>query len=86
MGFLRDGNTARALPYPEPEFPDKGPKVSPSPAPEQPHHTVRLQRTDWVIAALLTLSVGMACLFIADMIPAFLLQSMDFWFESDTVR
>ena len=86
MGFVRDGNTARALPYPEPEFPDKGTEVSPSPAPEQPHHTIRLQRTDWVIAALLTLSVGMACLFIADMIPAFLLQSMDFWFESDTVR
>ena len=58
MGFVRDGNTARALPYPAPEFTDKGTEVSPSPAPEQPHHTIRLQRPDWVIAALLTLPVG----------------------------
>ena len=86
MDLVRDGNTARVLPYPEPEFPDKDSEGSPSPAPEQPHHHARLKRTDWVIGAGLTLSVGMACLFIADMIPAFLLQSMDFWFESDTVR
>ncbi len=86
MGFLRDGNTARALPYPEPEFPDKDTEVSPSPVQEQPHHTARLEPTDWVVAAVLTLSVSIACFFIAESIPAFLLQSMDFWFESDTVR
>jgi hypothetical protein len=30
--------------------------------------------------------VGVACLSIAESIPPFLMQSMDFWFEADTVR
>jgi hypothetical protein len=31
MTLERDGNTARVLPYPEPEFPDKDSEGSPSP-------------------------------------------------------
>ena len=41
---------------------------------------------DWLLALLLAMVVGVACLFIADTIPSFLLQSMDFWFEADTLR
>lgn len=86
MGFIRDDNTARPLPYPEPEFPEQGIGDFPSPEQQQPRHTAQLNGSDWVMAACLTLSVGIACLLIANTIPAFLLQSMDFWFESDTVR
>lgn len=46
----------------------------------------KLDRVDWFLAVLLTLMVGVACLFIAHTIPSFLLQSMDFWFEADTLR
>ena len=41
---------------------------------------------DWLLAVPLAMMVGVACLFIADTIPSFLLQSMDFWFEADTLR
>ena len=39
-----------------------------------------------LLVVLLAMIVGVACLFIADTIPSFLLQSMDFWFEADTIR
>lgn len=86
MGFVGDGNTRRKPIYHEPRFPDGDSEVSPQPAPKQPLHPARLDRTDWLAASLLTLSVGVACLVLADLIPSYLLHSMDFWFESDTVR
>ena len=86
MGFVEDGNTARALPDLEPDIPHGETRVLPSPAPEALPHRAWLDRADWFIAALLTISVGITCLWIAMLIPSFLLQSMDFWFESDTLR
>ena len=46
----------------------------------------RVDRTDGLLALLLGIVVGVACLVIADTIPSFLLQSIDFWFEADTLR
>src|SRR5688572_29446348 len=86
MGFVGDGDTRLEPTYHEPRFPDDDPEVSPQPAPRQPLHPARLDRTDWLRASILTLSVGVACLVLADLIPSYLLHSMDFWFESDTVR
>ena len=45
-----------------------------------------MDRTDWVFAGLLALSVAILCLLIARSMPSFLFQSMDFWFEADTLR
>ncbi len=83
---MRDGNTARPLPYDEPS-----PLISDDDA--WPEHSgqlavdfARLNRADWLMAALLALAVGTGCFLIANTLPPYLLQSMDFWFESDTVR
>ncbi|MBS0169473.1 MAG: hypothetical protein JSR62_03900 [Nitrospira sp.] len=45
-----------------------------------------MDRADWVWATLLTLAVAIACALIARSLPSFLFQSMDFWFEADTLR
>jgi hypothetical protein len=86
MGSVRDGNTARPLPYHEPELPSAETEpfsaVQPNPSPRWD----QLDRRDWLVSALLILSVGTGCLFIADSMPDYLLQSMDFWFEADTIR
>ena len=86
MGIVRGGNTARPFPYHEPEDPAGATEASPTSPPKQEPHFAWVDRMDWLVAALLTLSVGVACLLIADTIPSFLLHSMDFWFEADTVR
>lgn len=86
MGIVRGGNTARPFPYHETEAPADATEASPTSPPKQEPHFAWLDRMDWLVAALLTLSVGVACLLIADTIPSFLLHSMDFWFEADTVR
>ena len=41
---------------------------------------------DSVMVLILTLAVCGACFALAHTLPPFLLQSMDFWFEADTVR
>lgn len=61
------------------EFPEL-PKQKP------PSRPTGIDRTDWLCAALLALVVAVACLLIARSMPSFLFQSMDFWFEADTLR
>ncbi len=56
-----------------------------APAAPQPGPTT-LDRADWVCAGLVTLVVTIGCLLIARSLPSFLFQSMDFWFEADTLR
>ncbi len=46
----------------------------------------RVDRADGLLAILLGMVVALACLVITDLKPSFLLQSMDFWFEADTLR
>ncbi|MDR4474247.1 MAG: hypothetical protein MRJ92_16895, partial [Nitrospira sp.] len=77
-----DGNTARPLPSLEPEEPP----FSPAPTPEPPPKRALLGLADWLIAAGLVVFVGIASTVIAGSIPAFLLHSMEFWFEADTIR
>lgn len=43
-------------------------------------------RRDWLVAGLLAVVVSVGCLAIVSRIPPFLLQSMDLWFEADTLR
>ena len=85
MGLVRTGHSLQLLPRREAkaqadclEFP----RLSFKPPP----HPVRMDRTDWVFAGLLALSVAILCLLIARSMPSFLFQSMDFWFEADTLR
>ena len=61
------------------EFPEP-PKEKP------PFSPTGIDRTDWLCASLLTLAVAVACLLLARSMPSFLFQSMDFWFEADTLR
>ena len=77
-----DGNTARPLPSLEPEEPS----FSPAPTPEPPPERALLGLADWLITASLVFYVGVTSTFIAGSIPSFLLYSMDFWFEADTIR
>ena len=56
------------------------------PAQKPPSIPAGLDRTDWMCAALFSLAVAIACLLIARAMPSFLFQSMDFWFEADTLR
>ena len=56
------------------------------PALPRPPKPAALDRMDWIVAALLALSVGAGCLLISDTIPPFIFHSMDFWFEADTLR
>lgn len=77
-----DGNTARPLPSLEPEEPP----FSPAPTPEPPPKRALLGLADWLITACLVFFVGIASTVIAGSIPSFLLHSMDFWFEADTIR
>lgn len=56
------------------------------PAKNAPPSPAGLDRMDWLCAAVFTMVVAVACLFIARAIPSFLFQSMDFWFEADTLR
>ena len=86
MGSVRGGNTARPFPYYESEAPPAAVEPLPAPPPRQWPRWNWLDWTDWLVAAMLTLSVSIACLLIANQMPDYLLQSMDFWFEADTVR
>lgn len=56
------------------------------PGPTPPSSHSGLNRMDWLMAVLFGLAVTVACLFIARALPSFLFQSMDFWFEADTLR
>ncbi|MFZ1764140.1 MAG: hypothetical protein WAT99_14760, partial [Nitrospira sp.] len=85
MGLVRTGHSLQLLPRREAkaqadclEFP----RLSFRPPP----HPVSIDRVDWVFAGLLALSVAILCLLIARSMPSFLFQSMDFWFEADTLR
>ena len=81
-----DGNTARPLPSLEPDAPPVSPQSISPPAPEPPPEQAALGLVDWLIVACLVVSVGVTSIVIAGSIPLFLLQSMDFWFEADTIR
>ncbi len=80
------GNTATPLPYPDPIHPDDAVDVRESLAPDHSPRTAHLAPQDWILACFFALVAGVASLVIADTIPAFLLHSMDFWFEADTIR
>lgn len=85
MGLIKTGHSLQWLARPEAEARAKSlefPRLSFKPPP----HPVTIDRTDWVLAGLLVLSVAVACLLIARSMPSFLFQSMDFWFEADTLR
>ncbi len=56
------------------------------PAKNAPLGPARLDRMDWCCAAFFAMVVAVACLLIARAMPSFLFQSMDFWFEADTLR
>lgn len=86
MGMVRTGPTLRTLARRRPaaladclEFPAKR-SVAPQP------RSAALDRADWVCAAVVALAVAVACLLIARSLPSVLFQSMDFWFEADTLR
>lgn len=86
MGMVRTGPTLRTLARRRPaaladclERP-AGPSVAPQSRP------AALDRADWVCAAVVALAVAVACLLIARSLPSVLFQSMDFWFEADTLR
>ncbi len=86
MGMVKTGSRLRAIDRSRParladylEFPAKWSIASP-PRP------VMLDRDDWVCAAVIALAVAVVCLLIARSLPSVLFQSMDFWFEADTLR
>lgn len=56
------------------------------PAQKPPSSPAGIDRVDWLCAGLLAMVVAVACLLIARAMPSFLFQSMDFWFEADTLR
>ena len=56
------------------------------PALGRPDQPVLVDRIDWIVAALVASFVAGACLLLARSMPSFLFQSMDFWFEADTLR
>ena len=85
MGLVRTGHSLQLLPRREAEAQAdclEFPRLSFKPPP----HPVSIDRVDWVFAGLLALSVAILCLLIARSMPSFLFQSMDFWFEADTLR
>ncbi len=86
ISMVIDGNTARALPWPDPDESSFPPAPDPSPAAEPHQKQALLSVADWLIAACLVLFVGVASTVIAGSLPSFLLHSMDFWFEADTIR
>lgn len=81
-----DGNTARPLPLPEPDDSVDLREPLESPAPAPPPDPASLTAADWLISAILVLAVGTASAALAGTMPSFLLHSMDFWFEADTIR
>ncbi|MEP7153943.1 MAG: hypothetical protein ABI856_19740, partial [Nitrospira sp.] len=85
MDIIRTGHTLH-LPRKKSYVTDGPVELSRPPSVDPSKPSGRLDRTDWLLAVLLAMMVGVACLFIADTIPSFLLQSMDFWFEADTLR
>lgn len=80
------GNTATPLHYPEPMHPDDAVDLGKSPSQDHSPRTSPLAPQDWILACLFVLAAGIAGLLIADTLPSFLLHSMDFWFEADTIR
>ena len=86
MSFVGDGNTARPLPYDEPNPAGDPSDITGPPSHKPSREPAPLDRGDGIVAFLLTIVVCWVCLAIAHSMPAFLLQSMDFWFEADTVR
>ncbi len=85
MGLVRTSHSLQVLPRREPDAQADSlefPTLSFKPPP----HPITVDRTDWVCAGLLALSVAILCLLIARSMPSFLFQSMDFWFEADTLR
>ena len=45
-----------------------------------------LTSADWLLATVITVGTSLACLAIGDTLPGLLLHTMNFWFESDTLR
>ena len=86
MGLVRIGYSLQGLPRNRPTADDDGVAFATLPSVNSPPQPAVVDRMDWVFAALLALSVAIACLLIARAMPSFLLQSMDFWFEADTLR
>ena len=86
MSFISDGNTARPLPYDDQDREGEAAEPSQSPVPQLPPHPAVVDVVDGLVALLLAMAVGAGCLTLAQTMPPFLLQSMDFWFESDTIR
>ena len=86
MGLVRIGYSLQGLPRNRPTADDDGVAFATLPSVNSPPQPAVVDRMDWVFAALLALSVAIACLLIARAMPSFLFQSMDFWFEADTLR
>lgn len=86
MGMVKTGSMLQAPPRRKPlavtDCVEFSARSSVAPA----RRTAVLDRADWVCASLVALAVVIACLLIARSLPSFLFQSMDFWFEADTLR
>ena len=86
MEIVRSGYAPHGQPRSRPDVAGASVNVS-KPAVSTPSlQTAILDRGDGLIAFIAAMLVAVACFFIAGTLPSFLLRSMDFWFEADTLR
>lgn len=86
MGLVRTPHSLHTRPRIKPALRDHAVEV-PEPATRRsPSRAADIDRADWLVAALFAFATAVACLLIARGMPSFLFQSMDFWFEADTLR
>ena len=86
MEIVRNVTAVQGLVHSKPQTAEDCSECAKPSALTPPPHPAAVDRVDWIFAALLALSVAVACLLIVRSMPSFLLQSMDFWFEADTLR
>src|SRR6187551_3577856 len=86
MEIVRPGYARHARPRSQPHLSGEHVTGSTPTAQRLSLATGPLDRGDWLIALLGGMLVAVACLSMANTLPSFLLRSMDFWFEADTLR
>ena len=86
MGMVRSTHFSPHRTRHKPVTPGRPPETPVLPTQSPRSAATGIDRRDVLIAALFAMAVGIGCLLIARAMPSFLFQSMDFWFEADTLR
>ena len=86
MEIVRPGYAPHKRPHRQASVSDNRIKAPTSVLPRPWPEAADLDRGDGLIAFIASTLVAVACFSFADTLPPFLLRSMDFWFEADTLR